>query len=90
MDLLQIPKPDTVFYLTIPFDIFEKRMRSRKENQGIIIDTVESDEQYIKSSINMGESIAEYCGWQVVNGVEAGIELSREEVHQKILKGLGF
>lgn len=90
LDMLKIPKPNTVLYLTIPFAIFEKRMKTRRENQGIIIDTVESDEEYIKSSINMGESIARYCGWQIVNGVDGERELAREEVHQKILANLGF
>lgn len=90
LDLLQIPKPDTVLYLTIPFTVFEKRMKSRRENQKIAIDTVESDEQYIRSSIDMGENIARYCGWQVVAGVDGERELTREEVHQKILITLGF
>jgi dTMP kinase len=87
---LKIPKPDSVIYLTIPFYIFQKRMESRKKNQGQTIDQVEQDEEYIKSAIDRGESIAKYCGWQVVAGVEGEIELSREEVHAKILEKSGF
>lgn len=90
LEELRIPKPDTVLYLTIPFEIFLKRMESRKQDQKLIIDTLESDEEYIRAAIDRGESIAKHCAWQVVDGVEGGRELSREEVHQKVLTALGF
>lgn len=90
LEQLRIPKPDTVIYLTIPYNIFEKRMESRRQNQNINIDKVEMDEGYIKASIDRGEDIAEYCGWKIVDGVEGGVELSREQVHKKISEILGF
>ncbi len=86
LEILKIPKPDIVLYLQIPYEISIRRIEERSTSGVQTKDQVETDLEYIKRSNEKGVSIAEYCGWQVINGFEGGEELSRERIAGEVLR----
>jgi dTMP kinase len=94
LEELKIPKPDSVIYLSLPYEISIQRMEKRYEINGGQKDAVEEDLEYVKRSNEKGKAIAEYCNWSIVDGAEEkGDEIyqfTREEVQGKILKILDY
>jgi dTMP kinase len=85
LDLLGIPKPDLVFYLQIPFEVTLRRIHERSVAGVQIKDLAEADVEYVERSNKQGKSIADMCGWEVINGVEGETELSREKIAEIVL-----
>jgi dTMP kinase len=92
---LEIPESDIVIYLTLPPEVAIKRVEKRKEETGEGINQTERDHEYIQRSIERGLSIAQYLGWNVIEGVEFASdgktvtkEYSKEERQEQVLKVL--
>jgi dTMP kinase len=86
LEILEIPKPDLVIYLDLPFEVSLRRLEKRSQDENIKKDSVEMNQEYVKNSIERGRKIANYCDWKVVNCVEDSVELEREEIKNKIIK----
>lgn len=91
LDKLGVLRPDSVFYLSLPYEIAEKRLRDRAAESGNMQDQVEKDMDYIKRSIEKGESIAKNCGWKIINcekinDIGEVEQRSREEISEQLLK----
>jgi dTMP kinase len=89
---LGIPEADIIIYLTLPFEVSLSRMEKRLQETGEAINQTERDHEYIKRSIEKGLDIAQYLGWNVIEGVEFASdgktvtkEYSKEERQEQVL-----
>lgn len=89
-DDIGLPKPHEIVYLSIPFWLSRKRTELRAEGCDDKLDAVESDIEYVKQGHEAGQFYAKYFRWIVVSGLEGKVELSRDEIHRKICKKLGY
>ncbi|MES2986230.1 MAG: hypothetical protein V4686_03870 [Patescibacteria group bacterium] len=88
---LGLAEADTVIYLTLPAAVAIKRVEKRMQETGEGINQTERDHDYINRSIEKGLSIAEYLGWNIIQGVEFAAdgsvakEYSKEERQEMLL-----
>lgn len=88
---LEVPVADVIIYLTLPPEVSIARIEQRSRETGVAIDQAERDHNYIRKSIEKGLSIAEYLGWNIIQGVEFGTdgsiakEYSKEERQEMLL-----
>lgn len=85
---LGLPVPHVVVYLRIPFWLSQARAKRRAEESGGQLDAVERDSDYVRKGHEGGIFYAEKFGWEIVDCIEGERELSREEVHQKVVAQL--
>ena len=83
-----LPQPDTIMYLALPFSISLRRAELRAQATSSTLDAVEKDKKYVRQGHNAGIFYARHFGWNVVNGVSRGKELTEIEVHNIILETL--
>ncbi len=83
-----LPNPQVIVYLMLPIEVTMERARRRAEKIGVKVDHVEKDENYVKQGHSAGIFYAKHFGWRLVECVENGIELTRDEVHTKVLVSL--
>lgn len=90
-EVFKIPKPDAVFYLSVPLDVVLKLIRER--NKKIVRsylgrkkeDIVEKDIDYLKNSHKSALWLAEtQKGWIKIECVKNGTLETRETIHQEI------
>ncbi len=83
-DLLQLPKPGIVLYLTIPFWLSRARAARRAEEKGESLDAVEKDLDYVKAGHEAGIFYAEHFAWSIIQCLDNGYELTPNEVHTRV------
>ncbi len=83
---LELPRPDFVLYLMIPFWLSRARAERRAQEEGGKLDAVESDIDYVRMGHEGGVFYAKHFGWEVVQCLQDRHELSRGEVHEKVLE----
>jgi dTMP kinase len=89
---LGLPKPDLVIYLYVPIEmsqklIGKKKARSYLGKQGSR-DQHEQDVSYLVRAVQTYLELAEKNrrqNWHIVDCLEKGVMLSRDEIHQRIL-----
>ena len=86
--MLELPNPQIVVYLTIPFWLSRKRATLRAQAEGGQLDAVEKDVEYVKAGHDAGVFYARQYGWCVVDGLVKDRELSPDEVHEEVIKTL--
>lgn len=92
--VFKIPKPDTVFYLSVPIPIVLKliRERNKKNHRNYLgkkkakkTDVHEKDVKFLENSRKSALWLAKtQKGWIKIDCVENGVLESRQTIHQKI------
>ncbi len=82
--LLELPKPDLVFYLDLPTDLSEQMLRGRENATGTTADIHEADRQYLMESRKAGRQAAEKCGWHIIHCAKDGVVRTIEDIHEEI------
>lgn len=85
--IFNIPKPDVTILLYMPPEVGQKlvdQKASRDYTKGKKRDIHEADLDHLKKASKAYLYVAKKYGWKVINCVEHGVLLSREEIHQKI------
>jgi dTMP kinase len=86
-DIFNIPKPDATVLLYMPPEIGQKlvdQKGKRNYTKGKKRDIHEASINHLKKASEAYLYVAKKYGWKVINCVENGVLLSREEVHNKI------
>ncbi len=93
-NLFGIPRPSGVIILSIPIEVSHKRTELRRDavrqKGGSMDDKVghvdihEQNTDFMKRAMQEYVSMAKHFGWDIVDCVENGRELSREEVSEKV------
>lgn len=86
--MLGLPVPHVVVYLRIPFWLSQARAERRAQETGGQLDAVERDSDYVRKGHEGGIFYAEKFNWEIVDCLEEGHELAREEVHEKVVAQL--
>lgn len=86
--MLGLPVPHVVVYLRIPFWLSQARASRRAAEIGGKLDAVERDSDYVRMGHEGGIFYAEKFGWEIVDCLEDSRELSRDEVHAKVVAQL--
>lgn len=83
---LGLPRPDKVIFLDMPLEVAIGLLEQRNatKGEGAQLDIHERDRAYLKACRTCGLYVAEKQGWNVVECVESGRLLSREELFVKI------
>lgn len=88
-----IPRPDVIFYLSLPIELVLKLLRDRESSKMKRAylekkkDVHESDVDFMKNSINSALWLADnYPNWEKIKCSEKGKILSREIIHEEVYK----
>jgi len=82
--LLGLPAPDMVFYLDMPTEVTEKLMRRREKAEGSSADIHEQDAAYLRACRDNARSIADSCGWRLVNCARNDEPRTVEDIHGEV------
>jgi dTMP kinase len=89
-NVFKIPKPDAVFYLSVPVPVVMKLIKERNKNQtraylGKKKDVVEKDKNYMENSRKSALWLAKtQPGWVKIECVKNGVLDTRENIHEEI------
>ena len=90
-EVFKIPKPDTVFYLSVPIPIVLKLIAQRNKNSSRIYlgknkkDAHEKDVKFLENSRKSALWLAKtQKGWIKIECVKNGVLNTRENIHQEI------
>lgn len=89
-EVLQLPHPHDIVYLSIPFWLSRKRAELREQAGGAKLDAVEKDMEYVKNGHDAGQFYAKTLGWHKVEGLVDDHELSSLQVHKEVADVLGY
>lgn len=88
---LNLPKPDKVLFLDVPFEISVKLARARESlKNGENKDIHEKDDNHLKNAYNKAKYVANKFNWIVVDCVQSNNIKSIEEIHKEILTKLNL
>lgn len=82
--LMEIPKPDAVFYLEMPTDISLSLLEKRCEQTGAVKDIHEKDARHLYKSHEAALYACEKCGWDRIVCGKNGSPFSIEAIHEKV------
>ena len=82
---LGLPRPDRVFYLSMPVDVSEGLLSARYAGDESKKDIHERDDAYLRRSRKAAEWCCERLGWERVECVRDGRLRAIEEIHKEIL-----
>lgn len=85
-DILGLPEPDKVIYLTVPRNISEKLINERGKKK----DIHELNDPYLRRVSSCGLWFAKNKSWDIINCCPNGEMLSREEIFQDITTKIVF
>lgn len=88
-DRLGLPRPDLVFYLSVPFEISQKLLLQRYGGDKAKEDIHESDSAYLKRCREAAEYAAKKMGWVVVLCTENEALLAADVIHKRLLSEIG-
>ena len=85
---IQIPKPDIVFFLDIPFEFSQKLMKNREnkitgEKEK---DIHEKDKSYLKNAYKVAKDLSEKYCWNVISCVNKDNLRTIEDINDEMLK----
>jgi dTMP kinase len=86
--IFNIPRPDVTILLYMPPEVGQKlvdQKAKRDYTKGKKRDIHEADLDHLKKASEAYLYVAKKYDWKIINCVENGILLSREEVHKKVL-----
>lgn len=87
-EILGIPRPDIILYLRVPLENSLALLHEKREAKNSILgandrDVVEEDRLYLERSAAAADWLAEReSGWHVIDCVDNGTMLSREQIHE--------
>ena len=89
-EIMKIPKPDKIFFLSVPPEISMKLIAERnakKELKSMTeIDIQESDPNHLKNAFETGTKISKMFGWEIIDCVdhEKNYIKTKEEISKEI------
>ena len=86
-EVMKIPKPDKIFFLSVPPEISMKLIAERKNLKSMTEkDIQESDENHLKNAFETGTKISKMFGWEVIDCVdhEKNYIRSKEDISKEI------
>lgn len=90
--ILQLPKPDRVFFLDMPFEIsyalLQERDKAQGKKSGTKKDIHEDDPDYLKKTYENARFVCENFGWTKIDCVSEGKLLGIEDIQKKIINEL--
>lgn len=81
---LNLPKPDLVIFLHVPFELARSLKEKRKKNSGVKDDIHERDLEFMKKVSDTSIYIAKKNKWDFIECSNGEDMLSIEEIHKKI------
>ncbi|MEK7548332.1 MAG: hypothetical protein AAB499_00310 [Patescibacteria group bacterium] len=82
----QLPKPDLVLILNLPEEIRVRRTEKRRDSTRAPADDHEQNLSYMAKVAQEYRRLADKFGWTIVEGVEDGRELTKEEMADRIFQ----
>ena len=92
--MMKIPKPDKIFFLSVPPEISMKLIAERNAKNALKSQTEkdiqESDENHLKNAYNTGMKISKMFGWEIIDCVDKEKNQMRtkedisKEIQQKV------
>lgn len=79
-DMLELPRPDLVIFLYMPFQIAQKLKEGRKDMQ----DVHESSENHLRNAENAYLELAERYNWKKILCSKNSEPRCKDEIHEKI------
>ena len=86
-EVMKIPRPDKIFFLSVPPEISMKLIAERKNLKSMTEkDIQESDENHLKNAFQTGTKISKMFGWEVIDCVdhEKNYIRSKEDISKVI------
>jgi len=86
-EVMKIPRPDKIFFLSVPPEISMKLIAERKNLKSMTEkDIQESDENHLKKAFQTGTKISKMFGWEVIDCVdhEKNYIRSKEDISKVI------
>lgn len=84
---MEIPVPDIIFFLDVPFEFSQNMIKNRKNkiNGQISKDIHEKDIDYLKKSYENSKKIAKDYDWEIINCVVDNKMRTIESINEEIL-----
>lgn len=83
---LGIQEPDSVIFLTAPFDMITEMRKNRIDNDGIQNDLHERDIDYMREVYENAMFVAEHLSWNIIECNDGDRLRSREDIHDEIYR----
>jgi len=90
-EVMKIPRPDKIFFLSVPPEISMELIKQRKGLKSQTEkDIQESDENHLKNAYNTGMKISKMFGWEIIDCVDKEKKQMRtkedisKEIQQKV------
>ena len=90
-EIMKIPRPDKIFFLSVPPEISMELIKQRKGLKSQTEkDIQESDENHLKNAYNTGMKISKMFGWEIIDCVDKEKKQMRtkedisKEIQQKV------
>lgn len=83
-NLLELPRPDAVIYMDIPFELALRRISEREAATKTSGDIHERDKEYLKICCECGLQAADIYGWNKIPLVKDGKERTVEDINDEI------
>ena len=90
-EVMKIPRPDKIFFLSVPPEISMELIKKRKGLKSQTEkDIQESDENHLKNAYNTGMKISKMFGWEIIDCVDKEKKQMRtkedisKEIQQKV------
>ena len=81
-----LPKPDLVIYLKVDIKTSLERMEHRQQRTNTKGDIHETDVDYLKNCLRVGDMAAAHYGWHCIECARNGIVREKDEKHEEIFK----
>ena len=85
---LGIKKPDSVIFLSAPFEVVNEMRRKRKLEKGEAVegDIHENNLEFLKKVYDSAIFVAKYLNWDIIDCSDGNKMKSPEEIHEEIMK----
>lgn len=83
-NLMGLPSPDLVIYLSIPVETAADQIKKRQAETGIAGDIHEKDLIYLRSCHETAQMAAGFYGWSAVDIVKDGKLRSPDDIHREV------
>ena len=85
---LGIKKPDSVIFLSAPFEVVNEMRRKRKLEKGEAVegDIHENNLEFLKKVYDSAIFVAKYLNWDIIDCSDGNKMKSPEEIHEEIIK----
>lgn len=83
---LGIKEPDSVIFLTAPFDLITEMRNRRAVNAGVANDIHERDNAYMRQVYENALYVADYLNWDIIECNEGSHMRTKEDIHEKVYK----